>query len=82
MVEFHPVQVPNSSKIAMVSTVITLRAYEVYKHVYGDQPAIVTGNCRGGFSVGELIVFLYAYSFPKEEWKIRVEEALKGMTGL
>ncbi len=62
-------------------TVVTLRAYEVYRHVYGPQEALVTGECRGGFGAGELIAFLYARSFPKEEWRERTDEAFRGMTG-
>lgn len=61
----------------MVPSVVTLRAYEVYCALYTAQPAMVTGNCRGGFGVGELMAFLYARSFPREEWKARFEEALK-----
>jgi hypothetical protein len=58
-----------------------MRAYEVYCHVYGKQEAMVTGHCRGGFGVGEIIAFLYAYGFPKEQWSARVDEALHGMSG-
>jgi hypothetical protein len=43
---------------------------------------LVTGNCRGGFSAGELIAFLYARSFPKSEWRARVDEAFHGMEDL
>lgn len=39
---------------------------------------MVTGDCRGGFSTGELIAFLYAHSFPKEQWSERVDEAFRG----
>jgi hypothetical protein len=49
-------------------------AYEVYSHVYGPQKALVEGTCRGGFSTCELIAFLYARSFPQEEWAQRVNE--------
>lgn len=81
----HPVQThqirPHTS--ARVSSDITLRAYEVYKHIYGEQEALVTGECRGGFSVGELIAFLYANSFPKDQWRARADEAFNGgMAGL
>lgn len=61
--------------------VVTMRAYEVYCHLYGEQPAMVTDGCRGGFGAGELIAFLYARSFPKEEWRKRFDEAMRGMTG-
>lgn len=61
---------------------MTLRAYEVYCHVYSPQEALVTGECRGGFSSGELVAFLYAHSFPKPEWRARVDEAFRGMENL
>ena len=57
-------------------------AYEVYAHVFGPQPAMLEGGCRGGFSSKEVIAFLYARSFPKNEWEQRVEEAFRGMRGL
>jgi len=59
-----------------------MKAYEVYCHVYGEQESMVTDGCRGGFSAGELIAFLYASSFPKSEWRQRVDEAFKGMESL
>lgn len=46
------------------------------------QEAMVTGGCRGGFSTGELIAFLYARSFPKAEWSARVREAFNGSESL
>lgn len=72
---FHPVQT-NRPPSSMPESVVML-AYEVYCHVYGAQPAMVNvaTGCRGGFSSGELIAFLYARSFPKEEWRRRVDEA-------
>ena len=60
--------------------VVTLRAYEVYKHVHGEQRAMIEGHCRGGFGLGELIAYLYAYGFPKNEWSARVDEALRGQS--
>ena len=74
----HPVQ--NHRKLTEVPQAVALRAYEVYCHLYGTQEALVTGGCRGGFSVGELLAFLYAHSFPKEQWSARVDEAFHGMT--
>jgi hypothetical protein len=75
----HPVQTHQSKYgNARCPQVVTLRAYEVYCHVYAPQEAMVTGQCRGGFSTGELIAFLYARSFPKEEWRNRVDEAFRG----
>lgn len=74
---FHPVQTHNPSKFAPEPVV--LRAYEVYKALYGEQKALidVEKGCRGGFSQNELIGFLYAYSFPREEWRKRFEEAVE-----
>lgn len=75
---FHPVQTVDR-KGGRVTSAVTLRAYEVYEHVYGEQKALIENGCRGGFGTGELIAFLYARSFSKEEWKARVDEAFKGM---
>ena len=66
-------------KAGRAPKVVTMRAYEAYCHVFGSQEAMVTGGCRGGFSSGELIAFLYARSFPKEEWRKRFDEALTGL---
>lgn len=74
----HPVQTHRYSRPAKSPQVVTMRAYEVYCNVYGPQEAMVAGECRGGFSTGELIAFLYAHSFPKEEWHRRVDEAFRG----
>lgn len=74
----HPIQM-HGVRGAKAPQVVTMRAYEVYCHLYGKQEAMVTGWCRGGFSAGELIAFLYAHSFPKSEWEARVQEAFKGM---
>jgi hypothetical protein len=83
MSEMHPIQIHCQSRgPAKISSDITLRAYEVYSHVYSPQPALVDlagRNCRGGFGIGELIAFLYAYPFPKSEWRDRVDEAFKNM---
>jgi len=59
-----------------------MKAYDVYKHLHGEQEALITGDCRGGFSTGELIAFLYARTFPKEEWRNRSDEAFNGMKNL
>lgn len=77
----HPVQLSryNVEEKPCAPQAVTLRAYEVYRHLYGLQEALVTGGCRGGFGVGELIAFLYAHSFPKEEWRARVDEASNGL---
>ena len=77
-IETHPFQTECCGRGGWAPTVVTLRAYEVYSHVYGPQEALVTGSCRGGFGIGELEAFLYAYSFPRSEWRRRVDEALAG----
>lgn len=80
--EIHPVQKPLAREPGLVGSLVTQRAYEVYCHVHGEQPALmdlIGRNCRGGFGVGELIAFLYARSFPKSEWRARVDEAFEGM---
>lgn len=83
-IETHPVQRTHAltRDAAVVPKVVAMRAYEVYCHLYGEQEAMVTGHCRGGFHVHELISFLYAAGFPKNEWRARVEEATNGMKNL
>lgn len=78
MSETHPVQTPYR-KVTRITSEVTLRAYEVYCHVYGPQKALIEGDCRGGFSICELIAFLYAYPFPRSEWRQRVEAVFNGM---
>ncbi len=87
MTEFHPIQTDDVTRrgMALMPSEVTLRAYEVYCALYGAQPAMVDlagRNCRGGFGVGELVAFLYARSFPKEEWSKRADEAFRGMKNL
>lgn len=70
---------------AKVSEAVYMAAYEVYSHVHGVQPALIDlagRNCRGGFSIGELVAFLYARPFPKAEWRDRVNEAYEGLKGM
>lgn len=62
-----------------VPEVVYMAAYEVYSHVYGPQEAMITGWCRGGFGINELVAFLYAKPFPKELWRAKVDEAFDGM---
>ena len=81
-VQTHPGQVGKHHERGKVPQTVTMRAYEVYCHLYGKQEALVTGCCRGGFGVNELVAFLYAYSFPKNQWQDRVDEALIGMEGV
>lgn len=75
----HPMQTECCYRGGTVPQVVALRAYEVYKHVFGPQEAIITGECRGGFGIGELVAFLYAYPFPREQWRDRVDEAMTGL---
>lgn len=76
----HPFRV-GPGKRGYISSAVTLRAYEVYSAVFRPQRALVSGDCRGGFSAVELIGFLYARSFPREEWRARFEEAMNGLEG-
>lgn len=69
----HPVQ-----HFGRVRGLVTLRAYEVYRELHGAQVALVTGECRSGFGAGELFAYLYARSFPREQWRARFDEALRG----
>lgn len=79
-IKTHPVQSETRDrKPGRAPVVVTLRAYEAYCEVYGEQEALVTGNCRGGFGTGELIAFLYAHTFPKNEWRERFKEAIEGL---
>ena len=77
MTVFHPVQMTDMRRRPELPSEVTLRAYEVYSHIYRPQPAMIEGSCRGGFGIGELIAFLYARSFPKEEWSARADEAMR-----
>lgn len=78
----HPVQTHFSNRQARVPVVVSLRAYEVYCHIFGPQKAMIDGACRGGFGIGELAAMLYARSFPEEEWSDRFDEACRGMENL
>ena len=85
MTEFHPIQTHDVTRRggAVMPSEVTLRAYEVYCHLFGAQPAMVDlegRGCRGGFGVGELVAFLYAHTFPKQEWQQRFDEALRRPT--
>lgn len=78
----HPVQKSIGRAQSRVSTKVTGAAYEVYCELYGEQPAMMDDlgrGCRGGFSTGELLAFLYARRFPRSEWRARVAEAFDGM---
>ena len=81
--KFHPVQTHQGRQCrGKITTKVTVAAYEVYCHVYAPQEAMMKDGCRGGFSTGELIAFLYAKTFPKEQWKNRVHMAFEGMENL
>ena len=83
-IETHPVQALRGypREPSVCPQVVTMRAYEVYCAVHRPQVAMVTGNCRGGFSTGELIAFLYARSFPKDQWRAKMDEAMRGAKNL
>ena len=72
--EGHPVQ-----GLGHVSSCVTERAYEVYKHRYGDRQTLERLNERGGFHTSELITLLYARGFPKDEWTKRDDDAMRGL---
>ena len=57
---------------------VARRAYDVYGSVHHQ--SFETLHERGGFSAGELIAYLYAHSFPRNEWGKRVREAFHGMS--
>jgi len=56
-----------------------MAAYEVYSEVFEPQLALVQGGCRGGFGEVELMAFLYARSFPRQEWRQRSDEVFKNV---
>lgn len=74
----YPIQI-GYGQHGKVNAGVYLAAYEVYCQVFGAQDALVTGDCRGGLGTGEIIAFLYARSFPREQWRDRVREASEGM---
>ena len=82
-IEQHPVQTNGHRRgPGKAPKVVTMRAYEVYKKLHGEQEALVTGHCRGGFGAGELVAYLYAHTFHQSEWHERFDEALRGMENL
>lgn len=79
--KLFPVQVERYRNTkSVVPESVYMAAYEVYSHVFRPQPAMIEGECRGGFGIGELVAFLYAKQFPKSEWDQRFHEACKGMS--
>jgi len=77
--EVHPVQARRRRDQGTAPKVVTMAAYEVYTALYGEQKSLITGDCRGGFGIGELIAFLYARAFPRAEWRARFDEAFRGL---
>lgn len=79
--KLFPIQ--HSNKLARehltVPEPVYMAAYEVYSEVFSPQDALIRGDCRGGFGIGELTAFLYARAFPRKEWRTRVDEAFRGM---
>lgn len=77
-----PVQAPQRHKPTVIPQPVYMAAYEVYCELWGPQEAMIdhARGCRGGFSAGEIVAMLYARSFPKQEWRRRFDEALKGAT--
>ena len=76
-VEVVPAQIGRHNR-GLIPRVVHMMAYEVYCAVFSRQEALISGGCRGGFGTGELIAFLYARNFPREEWDARFHEALRG----
>lgn len=75
-----PVQIKSGyAREGSANRAVVMAAYEVYSEVFGSQAALITGDCRGGFATGELVAFLYARAFPRNEWSKRVDEAMKGL---
>lgn len=82
--DLHPVQNRhiNQREGTYVPESVALAAYEVYRELHGPQQAMVSGGCRGGFAISEYFAFLYARGFPKDEWRARVDECLRGAVNL
>lgn len=68
-----------TGKPGCVPKSVYMAAYEVYATVFAPQQALIEGSCRGGFGHQELVAFLYARAFPKNEWRRRVDEAFDGI---
>lgn len=63
---------------ATVNEDVAKRAFEVYDHIFNGCQSFEQLHKRGGFGVGEITAFLYAWPFPRNEWSKRVDEALEG----
>ena len=57
------------------------RAYEVYCELYGSNENKIDESSDNyiGFTVGDLLVLLYVYTFPKKDWNDRYLEAGRGL---
>lgn len=79
VVNKFPLQKPHIAPCDALFTneAVYMRAYTVYAEVFGPQTAMIKDGCRGGFGVGEIVAFLYAGNFPKDQWRARVDEALR-----
>lgn len=77
--DIMPVQTKPYRSDGRIRKEVALRAYEVYRHLYGEQEALINDGCRGGFGTNELIAFLYAMTFSRDKWREKVDEALEGM---
>jgi hypothetical protein len=79
-VQFHPVHMPDNLTLGrFVSAALTERAFEIHVFMHGSEPSLKSINRRGGLSYPQLIAYLYAYGFPREECFDRVQEALNGV---
>ncbi len=74
-----PVQTNRRGLEGKINERVHMKAYEVYCQLFGEQQALIEGWCRGGFGTGELVAYLYASGFPRNEWRARVDEALEEM---
>lgn len=78
MSKFHPVQwgTRHALNYAKFPPEVTGKAYEVYHALYPGQ-TLERLNERGGLGVMEIIAFLYAHTYPPQEWARRVDQALR-----
>ena len=64
-------------KAGRLREAVARKAYEVYTALWPGQTYDLLHE-RGGFGTGEVIAFLYARTFPRAEWRDRVNEAIEG----
>lgn len=77
MTQVCPVQ--DDGAIRSLDRRIVERAYEVYNTLHPGQ-TLDDLNRRSGLSVGEIVAFLYARTFPRNEWAPRSNEAFNALT--